>query len=126
MFQSDDNFQDLLERYINNAEPVSFNVSNDVDEKSYDCIVNLLLDSNSKRNRRDKIRHPRSDHFLLPVVSCKTTEEMQNVYNAIGPYWRVVMCASEEENPKLFYQMDRYRMGAGIQDHDSDPLWARF
>jgi len=119
------NFQDSLEKYINNTEPVSFNVSKDVDAKSYHDIVELLLDSNLKRDRRDKIKHPRSNHFLLPVVHCETTEKMQNVYNAIGPYWRVVMCANEEENAKLFYQMDEYRMGAGIEDHQSDPLWAR-
>jgi hypothetical protein len=122
---SDDNFNDLLEKYTNNAEPVTFNVSKDVDANSYRSIVDLLVDSNLKRDRHDKIKHPRSDHFPRPIVECETTEKMQNVYSAIGPYWRVVMCASEEENTKLFYQMDKFRMDARIEDHESDPLWDR-
>jgi beta-galactosidase/beta-glucuronidase len=119
---SHDEFKRLLAVYVaDNAEPVSFNVSKNVDTESYGCIMKDILDSNSKWNRRDKIKHPRSDHFPRPAVSCETTEKMKNVYDAIGPYWRVVMRVCPDSNPKLFYQMDDYRMDAGIQDREIDP-----
>lgn len=111
-----DDFLDSLQQNINNADPVSFNVSKDVDTESYGEIVGALLASNTQWNRSDKIKHPRSDHFPPPVVHCETTEKMKNVYNAIGPYWKVAMCVCEHDNPKLFYQMDEYRMTAGIED----------
>ena len=117
-----DDFKHLLQKYANNADPVSFNVSKDVDTTSYGEILEALLASNSQRKRSDKIKHPRSDHFPRPVRTCETTEEMRNVYNAIGPYWRVVMLACPEKNPNLFLQMDLYRMATGIEDHQSDPF----
>jgi len=115
-----DEFKCLLDKYAHEeAAPVSFNVSNKVETESYDLIMNDLLDSNSKWRRRDKIKHPRSGRYLQKSVTCKTIEEIKNVYHAIGPYWRVKMRVNN--NPSLLYEMDSYRIIVGILDDDSDP-----
>lgn len=110
-----DEFKCLLDKNAHEeAAPVSFNVSNKVETESYDRIMKYLLDSNSKWHRRDKIKHPRSDRYMQKSVPCKTKEEIKNVYNAIGPYWRVKLRV--KNNLSLLYQMDSYRIITGILD----------
>ena len=73
-------FCSLLDKYTQEAVPVSFNVSNDLDLESYGKIVDDLLVSNSKEARRDRIERLRPDHSPGPIIECYTLEEIKNVY----------------------------------------------
>lgn len=94
-----------FKRYLNHCAtqkmgPVSFNVSDNVDSNDYKKILWDLIGSYKKSGRLDKIKHPRSNHLPLPVVTCATVKEMRDVYHAIGPYYRVIIKPDSSLPPK--------------------------
>jgi hypothetical protein len=114
-------FCSLLVKYATQeAVPVSFNVSNDLDLESYGKIVDDLLGSNKKKSRCDKIEHPRPDHRPGPIIECNTLEEIKNVYKAIGRNWRAkipLLWDEASKNKKLHAEMYEFIEEAKILSH---------
>lgn len=123
-------FKSLVEQCVikGGVPAISFNISDDVDEQSYRSMLCDVLAYNSKLGRLDKIENPREDQRPLLVVRCYTVKEMDNVYKAIGPYWRAIMAERSRynisKNDKLANKMYSFRARKGILDHYHDPDWA--
>lgn len=123
-------FKSLVEQYVNKGgvSAVSFDISDDVDAKSYSCMLDDILTNNSKLGRFDKVKNPRSDHRPFPIVRCYTVKEMDNVYKAIGNLWRVVMAERSRYNfsksNKHMEKLYAFRKLNMIFEHNADPYWA--
>jgi hypothetical protein len=121
-------FKSLVEQYVNKGgAAISFDISDDVDAQSYSSILDDVLTNNSKLGRLDKIKNPRDDHRPFPIVRCYTVKEMENVYKAIGCYWRVIMADRSSYNisksDKRIDKMSTFRISKMILDHDTAPDW---
>ena len=116
-------FEILLDDCVTkNAAPVSFILNHSVD--NYRKILFDLGLSNSKWDRRDKIKNPRPGYCDYPIT-CSSVERMKAAYNVYGRHWEVIMRPQPDygdcKKAKLLAEMRKFQLKHGINIHSTAP-----